>query len=175
MYGKKWVQRGKKLRVEIKYRTSQKQRVVQVVRIPVPTLDQDQADDCIRQWLLQRRKFANPNPKPKSLETMFMQAVDSEVIQRSYHAVQDMKKRKNFGTTAKQSSLAETSPASIDKLKRARYAQRKRHERQAVKHKREMQVTLVTTYLKPSSSNTYFCHNITGRCKGLSLPQKDVQ
>ena len=61
-----------------------------------------------------------------------------------------MKKRKNFGRTSKKSSPAETSTASIVKLKRAGYAQRKRYERQAVKHKCEMQVTLITDYLKPN-------------------------
>ena len=83
VYGKKWLQRDKELRIEFKYRATQKQRVVQAVRISVPSLDQGQADDCIRQWLLQRQKFAKPKPKRTISATMFIQAVDKDVIQRS--------------------------------------------------------------------------------------------
>ena len=144
MYGKKWLERGNKFRVEFKYRSSPKQSVVKVVRLKVPSSNQDQADDCIRQWLLQQRK-AKSKPKSKVLANMFMQAVDKDVLQSSYHDMHDMKKRKNFGQTSAKSSPAEPSPAVITKLKRARYTQKKREERQSVKHKCEMQVTRQAT------------------------------
>ena len=96
---------------------------MKAVRVKVPSLDEAVADECIRQWLLQQKKITNYKPRATKLSNMFMQVVHKDILQKSYHDIHNLKKRKNFGTTSK--SPAESSPASIIKLKRARYAQKK--------------------------------------------------
>lgn len=169
VYGKRWIERGKQLQVEFKYRSTVKQKRVKVIRVKVPSRDEDQADACIRQWLSQQPKLTWLKKNKPSLATMFKQIVDKDILQRSYHDIHDLKKRKNFGRTSSRSSPAESSPASIIKLKRARYATKKRSERQALKHKREMQVTCQSNNHNLTLLGTVpnpFAHNISGRCKG---------
>ena len=61
VYGKTWLTRGKKLRVQFMYRARRIDKNVQVVRLSVDS--HEDADNVIRDWLRSKRKRKRPAQK----------------------------------------------------------------------------------------------------------------
>ena len=84
VYGKKWLHRGKSLRVEFNYRSRRQQKAVQRIRLPVESVDA--ADEAMRLWL--QAKKQQPVTKTKC-ETLFLRPIDNSVQECSYHEFQN--------------------------------------------------------------------------------------
>ena len=118
IYGKKFLTRGKNLRVQFNYRARKRQKATQVVRLPVDSAKD--ADDAIRIWLqnkteksLSYSKYRNKTSTTAECETLFLQPIAASVMEPSYVEYQNRKRK--HGRTGQQTKPTESTTSAIIK------------------------------------------------------------
>ena len=137
VYGKRWLTRGKELRIEFNYRSHIFKKSVQQVRLRVESAEE--ADSVIRSWLQNRatKKAVSISSKSKS-QPLFLSPISKYVLQPSYHEHHNRKRK--FGRRSQTPKPVSSTSSVIEKLRRSRYAELKRAERAHAKAQQQLQV-----------------------------------
>ena len=151
VYGKKWLERDKILRVEFNFRSRRTQKKKQIIRLSISSVEE--ADEAIRLWLARKKRKHDVQSVTKKCVSLFLRPVDDIVRERSYHDFQNCQRK--FGRAGLQTSPTESSSTTIHKLKLARYANAKRVARAEAKHLKVLRVIYVQCILKHIGTYVY--------------------